>query len=253
MKERSPDVSEMLRFVYGLLDIQGASNILDIGCGDGYDLFQMARLASPSCRFWGIDASSRAIQVATSEANGDPRFIITCHDASQRLPFRSGQFDIVFSKNTLECISKKSALIDETHRVLRGEGQVVFAHFDWDSQVISGKNKPLIRKIVHAFADWKQDWMHDCDAWMGRRLWGEFNGSGLFKGQLHTYVLTNTDFCPPYYGYERIKDFSALVEKGFVTEDEIKDFYDDIQEQSTQGKYFYSITLYIYVGRKLAV
>lgn len=38
MKKRSPDVVEMLQFIYSLLDLEAAHHILDIGCGDGYDL-----------------------------------------------------------------------------------------------------------------------------------------------------------------------------------------------------------------------
>jgi protein-L-isoaspartate O-methyltransferase len=49
MKERSPDVVDMLQSIYGLLDLEDASNILDIGCGDGYDLWQISKLVSSDC------------------------------------------------------------------------------------------------------------------------------------------------------------------------------------------------------------
>lgn len=101
------------------------------------------------------------------------------------------------------------------------------------------------------FGDWKQKWMTDCDSWMGRRLWGTFNRTGLFKGNIYTYVLTNTKFCAPYYGYERIKDFGTLVKHGVIKKEEYENFYKDIVNLSQNGEYFYAITMYIYVGRKI--
>jgi len=90
----------------------------------------------------------------------------------------------------------------------------VFAHWDWDSQVTDGQNKKL-------------------------------------EGNIYTYVLANTKFCAPYYGYERIKDFKALVKQGMIRKEEYENFYKDIVNLSQNGEYFYAITMYIYVGRKI--
>ncbi len=250
MKARSPDVADMLQYVYGLMDLSEAISVLDVGCGDGYDLCQISKRVPGTCRLWGIDSSPRALQTASEVTDWSGRISLSVADASACLPFGDAQFDIVFSKNALECIADRAALLKEVHRVLRRSGQILIAHFDWDSQVFAAKNKPLTRKLVHAFGDWQQDWMADCDAWMGRRLWGLCNGSDLFEGRVYTYVLINTQFCPPYYGYERINDFQEMVESGLITREEFEAFYQDILGSSHRGEYFYSITMYIYVGRK---
>jgi ubiquinone/menaquinone biosynthesis C-methylase UbiE len=171
-------------------------------------------------------------------------------DASVALPFRSEQFDVVFSHNVLESITGKEALLNEVHRILRRWGQVLFAHFDWDSQLVNGIDKNLVRKILQAYADWKQAWMTDHDAWMGRRLWGTFQRNGLFEGDVYSYVLTNTKFEPGYYGTERIKEFQALVPAGFIDQQEYDAFYQGVEALARRGEYFYSITTYIYVGRR---
>ena len=250
MKERSPDNIRVREYIYSLMDIDNAKAILDIGCGDGYDLWQISHIANENIRLVGIDSSTKAIESAHLETQGDSRFSFLVGNVSSGLPFEKEEFDTVFSINLLECIIDKDALIKEVHRVLRANGQVVFAHFDWDSQVIDGEDKALVRRIIHTFGDWKQKWMTDCDSWMGRRLWRIFNRSGLFNGGIHTYVLTNTEFSPPYYSYERIKDFEALVRQGMLQKEEYDSFYKDIVKLANKGEYFYSITMYIYVGRK---
>ncbi len=250
MKEWSPDVVDMLQSIYGLLDLEDASNVLDIGCGDGYDLWQISKLASSGCHFWGVDSSSKAIQTAQAESLFDERFEFLVKDVSQGLPFDDGKFEVIFSKNVLECIPDKLTLLKEIHRVLKNDGQIVIAHFDWDSQTIDGNDKEFIRKMVHCFGDWQQAWMTDSDAWMGRRLWSTINASQLFEGQIHSYVLTNTEFCPPYYGYERIADFRSMVEQGLIDKEKYEKFYREMKARSERGEYFYSITMYVYVGKK---
>jgi ubiquinone/menaquinone biosynthesis C-methylase UbiE len=131
MNERSPDVVE-------LLDLPRATRILDIGCGDGYDLRQIAQRAPGADRFWGIDTSARAIRSASRQPHCDARLAFAVVDVSAGLPFESEQFDLIFSNNLLECIPDQSALLHEVHRVLGEHGRVVLAHFDWDTQVIHG-------------------------------------------------------------------------------------------------------------------
>lgn len=245
------DNIRMREYIYSLLDLSNAKAILDIGCGYGYDLWRIGQIVGDNTRLVGIDVSSKAIEHAISDTKDDSRYSFSVVDLSSWLPFERETFDIVFSNNFLECITDKDSLVKEIHRVLRQNGQVVFAHFDWDSQLINGSDKTTIQKIVQTFNNWKQDWMADCDAWMGRRLWGIFNRSGLFKGNIYTYVLTNTEFTPECYGYCRIKDMEALIRHGMIQKEEYERFYKDIKELADKGEYFYSITMYIYVGRKV--
>ena len=250
MKKRSPDVVDMLQSIYSLLDLEDVHNILDIGCGDGYDLWQISKLTPSGCHFCGIDSSSKAIQAAQAESRFDDRFRFLVQDVSQGLPFDDGHFDVIFSKNVLECIPDKFSLLKEVHRVLKNDGQIVIAHYDWDSQTIDGNDKEFIREMVHSFGDWQQEWMTDSDAWMGRRLWSTFNGSRLFEGEIQTYVLTNTEFCSPYYGYERIKDFGSLAERALIDREKYEQFCQEMKVRSERGEYFYSIVMYIYAGWK---
>lgn len=237
-------------FIDSLLDPQGASAILDVGCGRGGDLLRIARLAVPGTRLVGVDASEAGIEEARRAAAGDPRCSFLAHDVAAGLPFGDGEFDRVLSVNLLECIPDRQRLLREAHRVLAPEGKVVFAHWDWDSQLVDGGDKALVRRIVHAFGDWKQAWMADADAWMGRRLWRTFQESGLFKGSVHPFVLTSTRFEPGTYGYESVEGFRALVRRGMLAPEEYDAFRRDVEELAAADRYFHAITLFVYAGWK---
>ena len=123
-------------------------------------------------------------------------------------------------------------------------------HWDWDSQLYDGTDKALVRRLVHAYADWKQAWMDHADGWMGRRLWGVFNATGLFEGRVEARVLTNTVYAAPHFGHENALAFRGLVKRGLADQDDFARFQKEQSELHEAGRYFYSITGYAYVGRR---
>lgn len=244
------DTAPVRDFIHSLLQPQGASAILDLGCGRGGDLQRLGALAPAGARLVGVDASEAAVAEARGAAEGDPRFAFHVHDVAAGLPFGDASFDRVLSVNLLECIPDKQALLREVHRVLAPGGTVVFAHWDWDSQLIDGPDKELVRRIVHSFGDWKQAWMADSDAWMGRRLWRTFQESRLFDGRVHPVVHTSTRFEPGTYGHATVEGFRALVRRGLLSPDEYDAFRRAVEDLAAADQYFYAITMFVYAGRK---
>jgi hypothetical protein len=94
--------------------------------------------------------------------------------------------------------------------------------------------------------------MAHAHGWMGRRLWGTLNASGLFDGVVHARVLTNTIFSAPWYGYARAQDFRALVSRGLASAEDYEQFIAEQESLNTQGRYFYSLTGFAYVGARRA-
>lgn len=242
---------KMKEFICSLIEPKTTMNVLDIGCGRGEDLFRISQLTSDeSSRFVGLDTMEGSIDKAKENYGHDSRMSFITHDVSLGIPCEDNSCDLVISTNMLECVTDKQKLLKEVHRVLKPDGQVIFAHFDWDSQLIDGENKPLVRSITQTFSDWKQDWMTDIDSWMGRRLWRTFQESGRFSGRIETCVLTNTRFEEPYYGHMMIHDFKSLVARDMISAQEFEEFMTDIESLNDKDQFFYSITMYIYVGSK---
>ncbi|MQA91860.1 MAG: hypothetical protein GEU90_16835 [Gemmatimonas sp.] len=158
----------------------------------------------------------------------------------------------MYSNNLVECLGDSAAFAKEVARVLRPEGQLVVAHWDWDSQVFDGADKARIRRLVHAYADWQQAWMEHSDGWMGRRLWGVFHSSGSFTGSVHARVLINTEYSAPWFGFANARAFRSLVERGLASAEDVEEFEREQEALRHQWRYFYSITGYAYVGRRSA-
>jgi SAM-dependent methyltransferase len=226
---------------------------VDLGCGRGDDLCLLAaQHPAADVRLIGADALAKALTIATARAAADPRISFRHARLDTRLPFEDGTVDTVYSHNLLECLADPSAFASEVARILRPGGQVVIGHWDWDSQEFDGTDKALVRRLVHAYADWQQAWMDHADGWMGRRLWGVFNATGLFDGGAQARVLTNTEYTAPWFGYENAQTFRSLIKRGLAEAEDCDRFEREQSALHAQGRYFYSITGYAYVGRRRA-
>ncbi len=175
-----------------------------------------ARTSNPTTRFVGLDSWERQIKAAQAMP-ADLRLTFQQARVDGRLPFDDASVDVAYSNNLLECIADKTAFLREVAGVLRPGGQVLFAHWDWDSQIFDGSDKALVRKLIHTFADWQQPWMEHSDPWMGRRLWGAFQETGDFDGEVLTRVLTNITYAEPWYGHREVQDLGELVKHGLVS------------------------------------
>jgi len=239
--------NDLFEKIASLLDLDRNRNykILDLGCGQGDLLGLLSSLVGPESYLVGIDDAEHFVESAKVSY---PNLEFHREKFTDSLNYTDDSFDIVVSVDMLECIPNKSALINEVHRILTPGGKVVFAHWDWDTQVYNSANKAIIRKFVTAFSDWQQDWMEASDGQMGRRLWSLFEGSGKFKGTIASFVLLETEFREGKYGFGRLRDLSCLVEGGSIDPTEYEIICNEMQGLSEENKYFYSVNSYIYAG-----
>jgi SAM-dependent methyltransferase len=232
-----------------LLDIKTDKkySILDFGCGSGQLLDSLSQVVSGQSTLTAIDASKEVIDQAKAKLPN----IHFCQELFiDSFSFPDASFDIIISVDTLECILDQESLLSETYRILKPNGKVVFAHWDWDTQVYNSAHKDIIRKFVTRFSDWQQPWMDSSDGLMGRKLWGKFESGGKFRGYMDSFSLLETEYKPGNYGYDRLHDLANLVEKGEIKNNEYDLILREMESLNISKEYFYSITSFIYCGLK---
>jgi SAM-dependent methyltransferase len=240
----------LFKRLVALLNLQEGKpyNILDIGCGRGELLEEIALVVGAGSHLAGIDAMPAVIEAAQAKS---PSIDYHSFRFTDRLPFADAEFDIVLSVDMLECIVNKGTLLHEVARILKPHGQVIFAHWDWDTQVYASEHTQLIREFIHAFADWQQDWMDASDGMMGRKLWGLFQSTKQFEGLIEVFTLLETSFQPGLCGYDRLQDLQALVDKQVISSGDYQCILEEMDTLSREGRYFYSLNSYIYTGKKM--
>ena len=86
-------VAQKLIKIYKL---KNKSNILDVGCGKGFLLYEIKKIL-PKIKITGIDISSYGLKHSKAEIK---KFLYK-KDIRKQLQYKSKQFDLVFSINTL--------------------------------------------------------------------------------------------------------------------------------------------------------
>jgi SAM-dependent methyltransferase len=251
------DTIPQTNFLIDILSPKQGEVILDIGCGTGNEIKRICNVAKVK-KVHGIDISEKALLKAEKNLSKEikqGKVELLKAGASDKLPFPSKYFDAIFSAELIECLPKKkqNLFLKEMHRILKPGGRILTEHTDWDTQVWNASDKNLERKLVHAFCDTTQGWMESSEGWMGRKLWGFFNNSKLFKNcRMEVYVLTNTKYKAPFYGYQRSLDMSVTTKnKNYkITKKDVEKFLTDLKKRDKKGTYFYSVNRYIHIGYK---
>ncbi|MGH3074690.1 MAG: class I SAM-dependent methyltransferase, partial [Gaiellales bacterium] len=104
---------------------EGATSVLDVGCGSGR---LTVELAARGAAVTGIDASEGRLSEARERAErqgADARFLLA--DMTDPLPFADGEFAAVVSRLSLMIAPDPVAVLGEVARVVAPGGPVVTA------------------------------------------------------------------------------------------------------------------------------
>jgi ubiquinone/menaquinone biosynthesis C-methylase UbiE len=116
-------IPPIARFIRKLDD--DSAKILDVGCGTGRTLRQIAR-ALPGHRYFGVDLSPYYVERARELLRSVPEASLAA-DNAESLPYRDGYFDVVTSTYLLHELPPhaRRAAVAEMIRVLRPGGLLV--------------------------------------------------------------------------------------------------------------------------------
>ena len=115
------------------LSVQPSDNVLDIGCGTGAMLAQLAALF-PDTLLYGVDASPEMLDVASQRL---PSTVELKQGWAEELPYSDRKFDTVVSCSMLHHSRRPDAALTERLRVLRPNGTLVIT--DWCDDYLSCK------------------------------------------------------------------------------------------------------------------
>lgn len=241
--------SSLFKVISEQTDLPDNATVADLGCKDaGFLLAFLEAFPDKIKTAAGVDITDKRFN---DVEYGKP-IELKVMDCSKKLDFADCSFDLVFTKDMFECVSDKDFLVGEIHRILKQGGTVVSVNCDWDSVCYNGKNKELISKAVHAYAKTKQPWMDDLDSWIGRRMYGFFNKTGLFESTVSVHNEVETEYKEGTFGYDLSLDIAWLYENntGALSKKEYADFIENLNTAQKQNQYIFSKPYYIYKGIK---
>jgi SAM-dependent methyltransferase len=119
----------------GWIDLTDGSRVLDVGCGSGGPVLELAR--SLGARVTGVDHNTEAIATATRlahERNLESIARFQFADAGRSLPFDDAQFDAIVCVDAINHLPARLRVFREWFRLLRPGGWLLFT----DPVVVTG-------------------------------------------------------------------------------------------------------------------
>jgi ubiquinone/menaquinone biosynthesis C-methylase UbiE len=106
-----------------LLEFKDNLNFLDIGCGTGWAIGQLAKLANNNGTFYGVDLSSKMIEKAQENFKDNPVIhFITANVES--IPLDDNLFDIIICTHSFHHYLNPGKALSEMHRLLKDGGKI---------------------------------------------------------------------------------------------------------------------------------
>ena len=132
-------------WVVGLLEVQSADSVLEIGFGPGVAIKRLSMLAG---RVGGVDPSPEMI--AQAHARNAPAVasgrVELRRGTAARLPFESNAFDKAMAVNSMQVWPDAIAGLRELRRVLKSGGRVALGFTPYSGQ----KNEAVAEKLEAA-------------------------------------------------------------------------------------------------------
>jgi ubiquinone/menaquinone biosynthesis C-methylase UbiE len=144
-----------------LLDLREGQSVLDVGCGPGTDLGELAAAVGPTGMVLGLDhdpaMAARALErihgpESAAEEPTRARITLTVGDV-HALPFATGTVRRVRTDRMLQHVAEPAAAVRELRRVVRDGGRVVFAEPDWETLTVDHPTPALSRAYTQFIVD----------------------------------------------------------------------------------------------------
>lgn len=128
------------------LSIKENINFLDVGCGTGYAVGEVARLANNHSQFYGVDLSAKMIEKARSNFRGMDNFHFIQANA-ESIPLDKYFFDIIICTNSFHHYLHPDKALGEMYRLLKKGGKLYVLDPTADHWIIKIIDKTIFKLI----------------------------------------------------------------------------------------------------------
>lgn len=203
------------RRLLGALDVRAGQTVLDIGCGPGTDLGQLADAVTADGSVVGIDHDPGMLAEASRRLAGRSNVEVRDGDAHD-LPLGDASVDRARVDRVLQHLADPGRAVAEARRVLRPGGVFAMAEPDWDTLTVADEDVRTSRGVARFVAGTVRN------ATVGRQLVHLSARAGLRVRSVEAIAVVFRDFGEADRILRLDRLSAAAVRAGELTEAEVR-------------------------------
>jgi ubiquinone/menaquinone biosynthesis C-methylase UbiE len=226
-----------------LLGIEGGATVLDVGCGTGIALAELAQLVGPTGCTVGIDPSSAMLAEARTRLEGAPGDVELVLGTATDTGQPDGRFDAVRTERVLMHVPDAAGAMAELARVTRPGGRVVMVEPDHRRLAIDSDDPDFVVRLATVFSRVL------ANGSAGLRARSDAIKAGLRVESVEpiTYSFQSFDAFREVFDLSVARPF--LLEDG-VEEARLDSFLDELVERDGEGRFLAVGVMYLVTAVK---
>ena len=254
MSEKHYDINYLQNSRRLLLDLKERSyalfkdikqgTIVDLGCGAGKDVIELAKQNGPKVKVIGVDHDPVMINQGNEDARDIENVSFVLSEASP-LPFDDNSLSGLRTERVVQHLKAPDQVISEVNRILKPGSPFVIVETDWHSLAFFTEFIDVEKKINAYLTDVKVN-----NGFASRKLTSYLKKQSFkdIKVEIHPIVVSTLQEANDYFWIEKM--VKEVVEKGYITAKEHTDFYNALQIADESGYFAASINMVVAWGNK---
>jgi SAM-dependent methyltransferase len=227
--------------VTAALGAQEGERILDVGCGPGFFVSELADGVGPEGSVVGIDASDEMLALAARRTEGQTNVTLLAGDATE-LPVADRAFDAALTVQVLEYVQDTPTALSELCRALVPGGRLVVWDIDWSTISWYSGDPERMRTMLDS---WDGHLAHPAlPQWLGPAM----RSVGFVDVRVQGHAFVNTNAGPDTYSGGVIPLIESFVADHGISAAEAARWRSELHALSDERRYFFSVTQFCFTA-----
>lgn len=241
---RGRDVLRRRELVRDALGAQAGERIIDVGCGPGFYVAELAEEVGPRGSVLGVDAAEAMLALAARRCEGRENASLEQADATA-LPAADESFDAALSVQVMGHVPDVGAALAEIGRVLRPGGRVVIWDIDWETLSWYGPDPERMARAKRAVSG------HLSHPTLPQRLTALLRAAGFEDIAMRGHAFAANTIDSQAYLCSRLPSlYEFIAKQEELGPDEARALEEEQRELAERGEFHCSVTQFCFAARR---
>jgi len=241
----TPDIARQRLQTLKALALNTGEHVVDVGCGTGFLISEMASVVGETGRLTGVDFSQDMLDVAIKRCESLPQVSLRQGSAID-LPLDDACFDAATCTQTLLYVPDVDRSIAELARVLKIGGRLAIIETDWNGAIVNSADPAMTQKIFQSF----QKPIPNPN--LPTKLSPMLREHGFGAINIEAIPIVNTGYTSANFSPSVITWASnmAVLEKD-ISRQEAAAWVADLEVKAERGEYFFCVNRFLFSAVKV--